>query len=124
MTVTAARVKEVRERTGVGMMECKKALVEAVGDIEVAIELLRKSGAAKAAKKAGRITAEGLIALASKDQRAVLVEVNCETDFVAKDENFRNFSDAVGGDDPRSLAERRRRTITITNRRGGWRFGR
>ncbi len=95
MTVTAATVKELRERTGVGIMDCKTALVEAAGDVEIAIEILRKSGVAKAAKKAGRTTAEGLIALAIEGQRAVLVEVNCETDFVAKDENFKNFSDSV-----------------------------
>ena len=97
MAVTAAMVKELRERTGAGMMECKKALVETGGDMEAAIESLRKSGLAQADKKAGRIAAEGRIALAVSDdgRQAVMVEVNCETDFVAKDENFNSFADAV-----------------------------
>lgn len=97
MSVSASLVKELRERTGAGMMECKKALQEVNGDIEAGIELMRKSGQAKAAKKAGRIAAEGLIVIqASTDAAAMaLVEVNCETDFVAKDENFRSFADAV-----------------------------
>lgn len=95
--VTAALVKELRERTGLGMMECKKALVEAEGDIERAIDELRKSGQAKAAKKAGRTAAEGTIALAvSEDGKsAVMVEVNSETDFVARDDNFLNFANKV-----------------------------
>jgi elongation factor Ts len=90
-------VKELRERTGAGMMECKKALTETNGDIEAAIELMRKSGQAKAAKKSGRTAADGLVVIkATPDgRRAVMVEVNCETDFVAKDENFRAFADAV-----------------------------
>jgi elongation factor Ts len=90
-------VKELRERTGAGMMECKKALVESNGDIEAAIEAMRKSGQAKAAKKAGRTAAEGVILVnASADgKNAVIVEVNCETDFVAKDENFLSFANAV-----------------------------
>jgi elongation factor Ts len=97
MEITAALVKELRERTGSGMMECKKALVEANGDIEAAIEAMRKSGQAKAAKKAGRIAAEGLIAIkfSADNKRAALVEVNCETDFVAKDANFTSFVEAV-----------------------------
>ncbi|MGD2129831.1 MAG: translation elongation factor Ts [Lysobacterales bacterium] len=97
MAVTAALVKELRERTGAGMMECKKALVETGGDIEAAIEALRKSGLAQADKKAGRVAAEGRIALAVSDDRreAVMVEVNCETDFVAKDDSFNAFADAV-----------------------------
>jgi len=95
MSITAAQVKELRERTGVGMMECKKALVGADGNIETAIDLLRKSGAAKAAKKAGRTTAEGRIAVTADSNRAVLLEVNCETDFVAKDDSFGTFADAV-----------------------------
>jgi elongation factor Ts len=90
-------VKELRERTGAGMMECKKALVEAGGDMEAAVELMRKSGAAKADKKASRTAAEGVIAVArSDDGRALAIaEINCETDFVAKDENFRAFADQV-----------------------------
>jgi elongation factor Ts len=92
MAITASLVKELRERTGAGMMECKKALVETSGDLEAAQELLRKTGQAKAEKKAGRIAAEGRIELAGGADRAVLVEVNCETDFVAKDENFLAFA--------------------------------
>jgi elongation factor Ts len=92
MSITAAQVKELRERSGAGMMECKKALVETDGDMEAAIEHLRKSGLAKADKKAGRVAAEGAIIEASDDAGAVLVEINCETDFVAKDENFRQFA--------------------------------
>ncbi len=97
MAITASQVKELRERTGAGMMECKKALVEADGDIDVAIEQMRKSGQAKAAKKAGRIAAEGLISLSfnADNTQAAMVEVNCETDFVAKDENFTSFAKAV-----------------------------
>ena len=95
--VTAALVKELRERTGLGMMECKKALVEADGDIERAIDDLRKSGQAKAAKKAGRTAAEGAIAVAvSEDGKsAVMIEINSETDFVARDDNFLGFCDKV-----------------------------
>ena len=97
MAVTAAMVKELRDRTGAGMMECKKALVETGGDLEAAVEALRKSGLAKADKKASRVAAEGKIALAVSDdgKRAVMVEVNCETDFVAKDENFNAFASRV-----------------------------
>jgi elongation factor Ts len=97
MAVTAAMVKELRERTGAGMMECKKALVETGGDIEAGVEHLRKSGLAQADKKASRIAAEGKIALSvSEDgKQAVMVEVNCETDFVAKDSNFMAFANAV-----------------------------
>ena len=94
-TVTAALVKELRERTGAGMMECKKALVEANADIELAIENMRKSGAAKAAKKAGNVAAEGAIIIKEENGVAVLLEVNCQTDFVAKDENFAGFSAKV-----------------------------
>jgi elongation factor Ts len=99
MAVTAALVKELRERTGAGMMECKKALVETNGDLDSAIEHLRKSGLAQADKKAGRVAAEGKIALAvsADGKQAVMVEVNCETDFVAKDDNFNNFADTVAG---------------------------
>jgi elongation factor Ts len=97
MAITASLVKELRERTGAGMMECKNALVETDGDIDIAIENMRKSGQAKAAKKAGRIAAEGLIVFATTDDNksAAMVEVNCETDFVAKDENFSSFANAV-----------------------------
>ncbi len=97
MTVTAAQVKELRERTGAGMMECKKALVETGGDIEAAVEAMRKSGLARADKKAGRIAAEGAIVVRySADKKlAVILEVNCETDFVAGRDDFRNFANAV-----------------------------
>lgn len=95
MQITASMVKELRERTGAGMMDCKKALNEANGDIEVAIEEMRKSGAANAAKKAGRIAAEGIISVKQNDKSAIILEINCETDFVAKDENFLNFADSV-----------------------------
>ncbi|QDW65749.1 translation elongation factor Ts [Luteimonas granuli] len=95
MEITASQVKELRERTGAGMMECKKALTEAGGNIDAAAEALRKSGLAKADKKADRVAAEGRVSLAQKGDRAVLVEVNSETDFVAKDENFMQFCEAV-----------------------------
>ena len=97
MAITASMVKELRERTGSGMMECKKALVETGGDVEAAIEMMRKSGQAKAAKRAGRTAAEGIIVIrqAESGNRAALVEVNCETDFVAKDDSFTSFADAV-----------------------------
>ncbi|MEA9653648.1 translation elongation factor Ts [Xanthomonas campestris pv. raphani] len=95
MEINASLVKELRERTGAGMMECKKALVENAGDIDAAAEWLRKSGLAKADKKADRVAAEGRIATAQAGGKAVLVEVNSETDFVAKDENFLAFTDVV-----------------------------
>jgi len=97
MAITAALVKELRERTGAGMMECKKALVETDGDIDAAIEAMRKSGLAKADKKAGRTAAEGLIAFKASDdgKQAVMVEVNCETDFVTKGDDFINFANSV-----------------------------
>ncbi|AZZ90915.1 elongation factor Ts [Hahella sp. KA22] len=97
--ISASMVKELRERTGLGMMECKKALVEAEGDIEKAIEDLRKSSGMKAAKKAGRVSADGVVAVKVSDDNsyAVVVEVNSETDFVARDENFLGFvGDVVG----------------------------
>ncbi|WP_273777071.1 MULTISPECIES: translation elongation factor Ts [unclassified Acinetobacter] len=93
--VTASMVKELRDRTGLAMMECKKALTEANGDIELAIDNLRKSGQAKAAKKAGNIAADGAITIAQEGNKAILLEVNCQTDFVAKDENFAGFSAKV-----------------------------
>lgn len=97
MAITAAQVKELRERTGAGMMECKKALVETNGDIETAIDNMRKSGAAKAEKKASRVAAEGvIIAKTNEDSTfAVIVEINSETDFVARDDNFKAFTAAV-----------------------------
>ncbi len=93
--ITASMVKELRERTGAGMMECKKALTENNGDIEAAADWLRKTGLAKADKKADRVAAEGKIGMAQAPGKAVLVEVNSETDFVAKDGNFTGFVDAV-----------------------------
>ena len=97
MAITATLVKELRERTGAGMMECKKALVEVDGDIEAAAELMRKSGAAKADKKAGRVAADGAIKVHVSDDRkqAAIIEINSETDFVAKDDNFQAFADEV-----------------------------
>jgi elongation factor Ts len=97
MAISAALVKELRERTGAGMMECKKALVDTEGDIEAAIEAMRKSGQAKAAKKAGRTAADGVVVIKIDDEgkRGVVVEVNCETDFVAKDANFAAFADTI-----------------------------
>ena len=97
MAVTASLVKELRERTGAGMMECKKALVESNGDMEAALELLRKTGLAKADKKASRVAAEGKVILASNDDntKAVMVEINSETDFAAKDGNFLAYANSV-----------------------------
>ncbi|HYN78195.1 MAG TPA: translation elongation factor Ts [Lamprocystis sp. (in: g-proteobacteria)] len=97
MAVTAALVKELRERTGAGMMECKKALTENGGDIEATIEAMRKSGQAKAAKKAGRIAADGVVVIRIADdgKRGVVLEVNSETDFVAKDAGFQAFADGA-----------------------------
>ena len=93
--ISAALVKELRERTAAGMMDCKKALTEANGDIELAIENMRKSGQAKAAKKAGRIAAEGVILARAEGNFATMIELNCETDFVGKDAGFRAFGEKV-----------------------------
>lgn len=97
VTISTALIKELRERTGVGMMDCKRALVEVGGDIEAAIEALRKKGANVAAKKAGRVAAEGIIARAetADSETIVMVEINSETDFVAKDDGFKSFAAAV-----------------------------
>ncbi len=95
MSVTASMVKELRERTGAGMMECKKALVESNGDLDAAAEALRKSGQAKADKKAGRVAADGRVVINQDGGKAVIVEVNSETDFVAKDENFVAFAQSI-----------------------------
>jgi elongation factor Ts len=105
MNITADAVKQLRERTGAGMMECKRALVESQGDLDAAAELMRKQGLAKADKKAARVAAEGVIALArSADRRsAAMAEVNCETDFVAREQDFRAFAQAVVD---RALTER------------------
>ncbi len=91
MAITASMVKELREKTGAGMMDCKKALVETNGDMEKAIDFLREKGIAKAAKKADRIAAEGLAYVATEGNKAVIVEINSETDFVAKNDNFKNL---------------------------------
>jgi elongation factor Ts len=105
MSITAETVRQLRERTGAGMMECKKALVETGGDLDAAAELMRKQGLAKADKKAARIAAEGVIAVErSADGRAAaMVEVNCETDFVAREQDFRAFAKAIAA---RAVAER------------------
>ena len=95
MAITAAMVKELREMTGAGMMDCKKALAETDGDMDAAVEVLRKSGAAKAEKKASRIAAEGITRTAANDNTAVVVEVNSETDFVAKNAVFQEFVQSI-----------------------------
>jgi elongation factor Ts len=95
MNISADSVKQLRERTGAGMMECKKALVETQGDLDAAAELMRKTGLAKADKKAARIAAEGTVAVERSGASAVLVEVNCETDFVARSDEFQGFAQAV-----------------------------
>ncbi|MCF6768489.1 translation elongation factor Ts [Thiotrichales bacterium 19S11-10] len=97
MAITAQMVKELRQRTGAGMMECKKALTETNGDMEKAVEMMRKAGQAKADKKASRVAAEGIIVIhaSSDNKEAAMVEVNCETDFVARDENFTQFANNV-----------------------------
>src|SRR5579871_7062273 len=94
MNITAETVKQLRERTGAGMMECKKALVETQGDLDAAAELMRKQGLAKADKKAARVAAEGVIVLekAADGRAAVMAEINCETDFVAREQDFRAFA--------------------------------
>src|SRR3981081_745907 len=97
MNITADAVKQLRERTGGGMMECKKALVEAKGDLDAAAELMRKQGHAKADKKAARLATEGVVAVvkSADAHTAAMVEINCETDFVAREQGFRAFAQAV-----------------------------
>src|SRR5580658_1397834 len=90
--ITASLVKDLREKTGAGMMDCKKALDEAKGEMEAAIDWLRKKGLSAAAKKAGRVAAEGLVAIAAADKKAAIVEVNAETDFVARNDQFQKFA--------------------------------
>ena len=111
-TITAGMVKDLREKTGAGMMDCKQALTETAGDIEAAVDWLRKKGLSKAAKKSGRVAAEGLVAVAVKGGKGVLVEVNSETDFVARNDDFQKLtrniaSVAVGASnvDPAALAD-------------------
>ncbi len=107
--ITAALVKELRERTGSGMMECKRALQETDGDVEAAVEHMRKAGLAKADKKIGRIAAEGLIVIERSEEVVAMVEINCETDFVSKGDDFRNFATTVArhilGQKPACLEE-------------------
>lgn len=112
MQITASMVKELRERTGAGMMECKRALTESNGDLDAAIEAMRKSGAARADKVAGRIAADGVVLIETDADKAAMVEVNCQTDFVAKDEGFLAFARSVasevlasGETDPEALAQ-------------------
>ena len=104
--IAASLVKELREKTGAGMMDCKRALAETQGDIEAAVDWLRKKGLAAAAKKAGRVASEGLVGFAVKGNAGALVEVNAETDFVARNEQFQNFVRTVAG---LALCTRRRR---------------
>jgi elongation factor Ts len=105
MNITADAVKQLRERTGAGMMECKKALVETKGDLDAAADLMRKQGLAKADKKASRVAAEGVVVVekSSDAHTAAMVEINCETDFVAREQDFRGFAQAVAA---RALATR------------------
>lgn len=115
MAITASMVKELREKTGAGMMDCKKALTETNGDMEKAIDYLREKGIAKAAKKADRIAAEGLTFVKTDGNKAVIVEVNSETDFVAKNENFKSLISAVASNllaqNPASVEEALEQTI-------------
>src|SRR6056297_2652342 len=97
MAITAAMVKELRDSTGAGMMDAKKALTETGGDMEAATDWLRTKGLSKAAKKSGRIAAEGLVALNVDDGRGVAVEINAETDFVAKNAEFQEMAAAIAG---------------------------
>jgi len=95
--ITAALVKELREKTGAGMMDCKKALSESGGDLEAAVDWLRKKGLAAAAKKAGRVAAEGLVGAAVEGNRGALVEVNSETDFVSRNDKFQGLVSTLAG---------------------------
>lgn len=97
MSISASLVKDLRERTGAGMMECKKALEETAGDIEAAVDALRAKGQAKADKRSSKVAAEGIVVIqrSNDDKLAVMLEINCETDFVARDENFKDFADTA-----------------------------
>ena len=116
--ITASLVKDLREKTGAGMMDCKKALDEAKGEMEAAIDWLRKKGLSAAAKKAGRVAAEGLVAIASSDKKAAVVEVNAETDFVARNDQFQKFALQVAktaldsGADTEALKTKLQNTLT------------
>jgi elongation factor Ts len=111
MAITAQLVKQLRDKTGAGMMDCKKALIESDGDFEKAIEILRKKGASVAAKRAERTASEGIVLtkLLNDDKKAIMVEVNCETDFVAKSDDFVNFAnfvlDTVVANEPKNVDE-------------------
>ena len=108
-TIAAGLVKDLREKTGAGMMDCKNALSETNGDIEAAVDWLRKKGLAKAAKKSGRVAAEGLVGVAVEDKVGVVVEVNSETDFVARNDDFQAVVRGVLAGGARPRARRRRR---------------
>ncbi|HLR22510.1 MAG TPA: translation elongation factor Ts [Pseudogracilibacillus sp.] len=116
MAITAKMVKELREKTGAGMMDCKKALTETDGNMDEAIDVLRKSGAAKAAKKADRIAAEGTTFIKTSGNKAVLIELNCETDFVTKNETFQkltgDIADHILEQEPADLTEAMQQTVT------------
>ncbi|MCG0821428.1 elongation factor Ts [Lactiplantibacillus plantarum] len=105
--ISAAQVKELRDKTGVGMMDAKKALVETEGDMEKAVDVLREKGVAKAEKKSGRVAAEGIAAVAIKDNKAAIVEINCETDSVASTDKFKNLvtevADKIAEEEPASV---------------------
>ncbi len=110
--ISASLVKELREKTGAGMMDCKKALAETGGDLEAAVDWLRKKGLAAAAKKAGRVAAEGLVGGRRRGHRGAVVEINAETDFVARNEQFQDFVRAVAEfalDKPATMSRRSRR---------------
>ena len=116
MAITAKMVKELREKTGAGMMDCKKALTETDGSMDEAIDVLRKSGAAKAAKKADRIAAEGTTFIKTAGNKAVLIELNCETDFVTKNETFQKLTEDIADhileQEPADLTEAMQQTVT------------
>ena len=115
MAITAKMVKELREKTGAGMMDCKKALTETDGNMDEAIDVLRKSGAAKAAKKADRIAAEGTTFIKAAGNKAVLIELNCETDFVTKNETFQKLTEDIADhileQEPTNLTEAMQQTV-------------
>lgn len=119
MAITAKMVKELRENTGAGMMDCKKALTEADGDMEEAVNILRKSGSAQAAKKAGRVAAEGSTFVKAEGDQAVLIEVNCETDFVVKNETFQklitDLATHILENNPADMDEAMKQTIVTVN---------
>ncbi|MBF2755650.1 MAG: elongation factor Ts [Gammaproteobacteria bacterium AqS3] len=125
--ISAGLVKQLRDRTGVGFMDCKRALVESGGDLDAAVELLRKSSKMAAEKKSGRIAAEGLVLVRTQDSTAVLIEVNSETDFVARDEHFVGFAEAMleaaisgGAGDAEGLmqAEQEERRLALVQKLG------